>query len=184
MSISKVAFPILFLVVTSCMGIILGNAIDSYLISAKAVRWESLGTPSEKATRIYGVDLDEIYVESATGKIFYCYIGKPQNCWVESQPRKPVSRMPPCYTTEPIGDPPGQVADRAGVCMLGPGPEYLVNYVLTADGQVWLWRYSQKTIFTGLGVEGILPGCILGFPVGVVILMLAHQPSHRALLKS
>lgn len=63
--------------------------------------------------------------------------------------------------------------------MLGPGPEYLVNYVLTADGQVWLWRYSQKTIFVGLGVDGILPGCILGFLVGIVILMLAQNDGSK-----
>lgn len=166
MNISKAIALILFLILTSCIGIAVGRTVGSYLDSPQAVRWVLLKTPLEKAIRIYGVELDEIYVESATGKIYYCYIRQLQDCWIESPPRKTsVSRMPPCYTSDPIGDPPSQVIDRAGVCM--PSPVYLVNYALTSDGNVWLWRYSPKTFI--LGIDGIVPGCFLGLLAGVII---------------
>lgn len=147
-------------------GCSIGYSIAGWGTSRSDVKWEPLGLPPERAVRIAAADVDFVFVESVTGKMYYCDPNEEQFNWVESSPTSVYTRDSPFVDETPIPDPSGKVIDRADVRRIWSELIWDAKYAVTDDGKVWMWRYTPE-LFPGR--KGIIPGSIIGFLIGILI---------------
>ena len=170
---------IVFLAFTTMVGCFVGlsNSSSSFLYSSASVRWESLGSPPEKAIKILDADIDYVTVESVSGKIFNCDISPKRQCWVAANQFSSHGRNNgPCFTETPIPDPQGKIVDRAEAWMCEAELVQKVRYSLSEDGTIWMWRYAPGSIFPGL--DSIIPSSTIGFFAGVIVVILMLTLTH------
>jgi hypothetical protein len=144
------------------------------------VGWHSLGNPlnswqagrlaGEFSERIYSYTLEEIYVETNTGRIFqadldFCLEKKPsvrQDCWNLSPVKAPFkSESMACKQELWIRNPPGESIERAQIRQCDDISINQTNYALLADGNVLAWHY-YVSIASHVKAIVIIAAVILG----------------------
>ncbi len=158
-----------FLIISPFIGCAAGGLIASYSSSSAAVRWESLGSPPEKSVKIVFAHLDSVYVQSATGKTYSCQIAPNRSCWIETQTDTSAFSSWTCHNETPVPPPSDKVISQADACNYA-GPARRVVYVLSADGQIWMWRHAPETLIAG--TEGVIPGAVVGLLIGIILVII------------
>ena len=178
-----VIIPLLTLV-----GCQVGLVASQYLNSSRAVKWEILVSPPEKAVKLLAADVDFIYIQSETGKVYYYDIVKNfdegnyydlvnnRGQWQETAASSARSRSNPKdfrHTAYP--DPPGKVIETVYAEISSAEFIREARFALTDDGHVEMWRFTP-TMFPD--PHGFILGSLAGFLCGVLLLYIMFHIQH------
>ncbi len=131
------------------------------------IQWRSLGKPSEQITKIAGITIRSVTVETISGKLYTFDTSLDDNKWIEAN-KIPVDE----YASHFQCNKPNSSTDIIEIrnsCFLDPGGETDSIYALKKDGNIYLW-YGRK----GLGewsqlimglyfISGVVAGLIGSF---------------------
>jgi hypothetical protein len=156
----KVSF-ILLTVALYIVLVILGTVLIFFGVFRNPfVWWQSMGSPPDKPTSIVGIVISDyrnriadLYVETATGKIYYCCSQGSDWHLAEQPPNAPegyfLEPKPPYWPDRfyELGYLRGRVTSYKEMIWNWEWLYDATRYVLLENGTVWQWRDDQTIIF-------------------------------------
>ena len=147
------------------LGFILATAAASGWFTA----WQPIENTPEKVARIVALDGASVWVEAASGKIYYNqYSDRCQSdCWVTVAvaPTRPVTQLEVLSQTCVGPAPLWAVTQILGECKLYPFQEFSTAYALRWDGRLFVWQYESggegpPAVFIELPCVGVMAGIL------------------------
>jgi hypothetical protein len=180
-----IVVSLLIVAITSVVGYAIGATLTYQITSGTFERWQSLGIPPQKASKILKADTMFVYVTTTQNKVYYCQTSPQGDCWVEPHDldNDLQTRDSDCgsFTGFQTAKPPGKVIDsiEAKFCFI----EGVIqrNYVILEDGSVWTWTHGGGMGDIGVGFVCVGVGSIVGFLVGVVLAVAVSRTIWRRL---
>jgi len=159
----------------------LGMAYSVVESSGRLTFWRSLGSPSEKVSKILGLSSYDIFVETESGKIykinFYSCKWNSTSCWTETEP--PVVNElvynQSCWQDFVVSNPPGSVIQTIQTKDCSSGGVWQTNLALMADGKIRVWSHGVSDLEPILWMFNSGRLAIIGFIVAVIVMAILQD---------
>jgi hypothetical protein len=180
------------LLITTVLGGLLTFAMINLVMRGVFIGWYNLGNPlvsgravrleGESSRRIYSYNLEEIYIETNKGRIFQadvdlCITGNSsqrQDCWFLSMPVELYkSEFMACEQKFWIRNPPCDITEQVQTRLCDDISINQTNYLLSTDGDVWMWHYGVSTNAMIISIA-VIGGAILGLFIASILLRFVY----------
>jgi hypothetical protein len=169
-----IAVTIGILLCMPILGLVCGLGYFGAESSGAFERWQALGTPPERATKILAFRY-KLYVKTIGDRVYSCDESSRTECWMESTlpPETSTPDELPCDGAHfQVPNPPSKVVDSLESQVCGVETVSQHNFVLLEDGSIWMWHHNF-TVYDLL----FFPFCglVLGLLSGVAISILVWR---------
>jgi hypothetical protein len=177
----KTFLTFLVLILTPILLFILGIVYGVITSSGRLTFWRSLGSPSEKVSKILGLSSYDIFVETESGKIykvnFYSCKWGSTSCWTETElPEisEPVYNQS-CWYDFVVSNPPGTAIQTIRTKDCSSGGVWQTNLALMADSKIRIWSHDVSDLEPGLWIYYGGRFAIIGFIVTVIVVTVLQS---------